>query len=57
MTTVARPKAGVVKVVATIFEAIYKLRVLYRDAEPRNILYDGGKLIVVDFERAESYSR
>lgn len=49
-------KAGVVKAVNTIFEAIHKLRV-HRDAEPRNILYDDGNLKVVDFERAESHSR
>ena len=50
-------KAGVVKAVTTIFEVIYKSRVLYRNAEPRNILYHGSNLIVVDFERAKSYRR
>ncbi|KAL7789024.1 hypothetical protein V8C37DRAFT_386986 [Trichoderma ceciliae] len=37
-----------------IFKAIHKLRVLHRDAEPRNILYDdqSGNLMVVDFERS-----
>lgn len=50
-------KAGVVKAVTTIFRAIHKHGVLHRDAEPRNILYDGGRLMVVDFERAESHGR
>lgn len=52
-------KAGIDDAVATIFKAVHKLGVLHRDAEPRNILYnaDSGKLMVVDFERAEYRSR
>ncbi|KAH7012653.1 uncharacterized protein B0I36DRAFT_369779 [Microdochium trichocladiopsis] len=52
-------KAGVVKAVTTIFKAVHKLRVLHRDAEPRNILCDtnSGNLMVVDFERAEFRGR
>ncbi|KAJ2894395.1 hypothetical protein MKZ38_007561 [Zalerion maritima] len=47
-------KAGVVDAVTTAYREIHKLRVLHRDAEPRNILYnaDSGNLMVVDFERA-----
>ncbi|KAK3364319.1 hypothetical protein B0T25DRAFT_442563, partial [Lasiosphaeria hispida] len=36
---------------------VHKLRVLHRDAEPRNILYDNGNLMVVDFECAEFHGR
>jgi hypothetical protein len=36
---------------------IHRLSVLHRDAEPRNILYEGGTLMVVDFERAEFRGR
>lgn len=37
-----------------IFKAIHELRVLHRDAEPRNILFDehSGRLMAVDFERS-----
>jgi len=47
--------AQAVNAVAAIFKAVHELRVLHRDAEPRNILYDtdSGSLMVVDFERAE----
>ncbi|KAK0764133.1 hypothetical protein N5P37_003528 [Trichoderma harzianum] len=40
--------------VTRIFKAIHTLKVLHRDAEPRNILYDehGGTLMVVDFQRS-----
>jgi hypothetical protein len=52
-------KVGVVKMFTTIFKAIHKLRILHRDAEPRNMLYDtnSGNLMVIDFERSESLSR
>lgn len=45
--------------VARIFMAIHKLRVLHRDAELRNILYDehSGTLMVVDFERSAYWKR
>ncbi|EFY84916.1 hypothetical protein MAC_09026 [Metarhizium acridum CQMa 102] len=38
---------------------MHKLRVLYRDAEPRNILYNttSRELMVVDFKRAEFHGR
>ncbi|KAK0730101.1 hypothetical protein B0H67DRAFT_560750 [Lasiosphaeris hirsuta] len=39
---------------STTFEAAY---VLHRGAEPRDILYDSGSLMVVDFERAEYRGR
>ena len=47
-------KAGIVDAV-TAYREMHKLRVLHRDAELRNILYnvDSGELMVVDFERAE----
>jgi hypothetical protein len=50
-------KTNIVKLVAATFEAVHKLRVLHRDAKPRNILYDNGSLMVVDFERAEFRGR
>ncbi|KJZ70625.1 hypothetical protein HIM_09980 [Hirsutella minnesotensis 3608] len=52
-------KAGIDDAVSKIFKAMHKLRVLHRDAEPRNMLYspDSGKLMVVDFERAEFRGR
>ena len=51
--------AGVVDQVTTIYKALHQLRVLHRDAEPRNILYDttGGNVMVVDFERSEILDR
>lgn len=52
-------KAGVVDKVTTIFKAVHKLRVLHRDAEPRNILFDAisDNVMVVGFERAEFHGR
>ncbi|KAM4061551.1 kinase [Hirsutella rhossiliensis] len=52
-------KAGIDDAVSTILKAVHKLRVLHRDAEPRNILYNTntGKLMLVDFERAEFRGR
>lgn len=34
---------------------VYRLRILYRDAEARNVLYDtrAGNVIIIDFEGAE----
>ncbi|GAB1318647.1 hypothetical protein MFIFM68171_08857 [Madurella fahalii] len=46
-------KTDIIRAVTTTFDAVHKLRVLHRDAEARNILYDSGSLMVVDFERAE----
>ncbi|KAG6000548.1 hypothetical protein E4U21_005344 [Claviceps maximensis] len=44
--------------VTRIFEALHNLRVLHRDAEPRNILCDeSGNLMAVDLERAEYCGR
>lgn len=34
------------------FGALHKLKVLQMDAEVRNMLWDGKKLMVIDFERA-----
>jgi hypothetical protein len=39
------------------YNGLHRLRVLHRDAELRNILWDGEKAVVVDFERAEYRSR
>ncbi|KJZ69320.1 hypothetical protein HIM_11289 [Hirsutella minnesotensis 3608] len=52
-------KAGIDDTVSKIFKAMHTLRVLYRDAEPRNMLYnpDSRKLMVIDFERAEFRGR
>ncbi|UKZ73878.1 hypothetical protein TrVFT333_001532 [Trichoderma virens FT-333] len=43
-----------VSTITSVFKAIHKLRVLHRDAELRNILYDehSGTFMVVDFKRA-----
>jgi hypothetical protein len=35
-------------------EGLHRLRVLHCDAELRNILWDWEKVVIVDFERAES---
>ena len=43
--------------VTSAFRAIHRLGVLHLDAKPRNMLYDGGNLMVIDFERAEIRGR
>ncbi|KYK54018.1 hypothetical protein DCS_05968 [Drechmeria coniospora] len=50
---------GIENAATAIFKAMHKLRVLHRDAEPRNMLYNAetGRLMVVDFERAEFRQR
>ncbi|PHH93273.1 hypothetical protein CDD83_8784 [Cordyceps sp. RAO-2017] len=52
-------KAGIDGAIGTIFKAMHKLRILHRDAEPRNILYSSsnGQFMAVDFERAEFRGR
>ncbi|KAK0701162.1 hypothetical protein B0T21DRAFT_379291 [Apiosordaria backusii] len=50
-------KPDVCKAVAAIFKAMHELDVLHCDAEPRNILYDDGIVMAVDFERSEFRSR
>ncbi|OAQ58949.1 serine threonine protein kinase [Pochonia chlamydosporia 170] len=52
-------KDGIANAVTMAFKAMHKLRVLHRDAEPRNILYNttSRELMVVDFERAEFHGR
>jgi hypothetical protein len=50
-------KTDIIKAVTATFEAVYKLRVLHCNAEPRNILYDSGSLMLVDSERAEFRGR
>ncbi|KAF6783016.1 hypothetical protein CSOJ01_15938 [Colletotrichum sojae] len=52
-------KANIIKKVAVAYKEIHKLHILHRDAEPRNIVYDegNGKVMIVDFERAEFYGR
>ncbi|KFG87254.1 hypothetical protein MANI_027774 [Metarhizium anisopliae] len=52
-------KADIGSIVSMAFKAIHNLRVLHRDAEPRNILYNTTScgLMVVDFERAEFHGR
>ena len=48
-------KADIATAVAIAYRAVHKLRVLHRDAQPRNILYNTTSrgFMVVDFERAE----
>ncbi|RCI13867.1 hypothetical protein L249_8268 [Ophiocordyceps polyrhachis-furcata BCC 54312] len=52
-------KSGMDSAVGTILKAVHGLRVLHRDAEPRNIVYDEscGRFMFVDFERAEFRGR
>ncbi|QLI71488.1 uncharacterized protein G6M90_00g069460 [Metarhizium brunneum] len=52
-------KAGIATAVAMAYRAVHKLRVLHRDAQPRNILYNTTSrgFMVVDFERAEFHCR
>ncbi|KAH0531928.1 hypothetical protein TsFJ059_000690, partial [Trichoderma semiorbis] len=52
-------KPDMTDAITRIFKAIHKLRVLHRDAELRNILYDehSGTLMVVDFERSVYWKR
>lgn len=50
-------KAGVINGVSTILKRIHNLGVLHCDAEPRNILYDGDRLTVIDFEHAQFRAR
>ncbi|PNY19708.1 Uncharacterized protein TCAP_07480 [Tolypocladium capitatum] len=52
-------KPGIDDAVSTMLKAVHKFRVLHRDAEPRNILYNtnSGRLMLVDFERAEFRGR
>ncbi|KAH8159379.1 hypothetical protein CIB48_g8861 [Xylaria polymorpha] len=52
-------KNAVVDAVSAAFKAVHDLRVLHRDAEPRNVLYDAynGHVMIVDFERAELLNR
>ncbi|KAI0423988.1 hypothetical protein F5Y09DRAFT_336142 [Xylaria sp. FL1042] len=52
-------KDTLINMITKAFRAIHKLKVLHRDAEPRNVLYDAqsGNVMVVDFERAELVSR
>jgi len=38
-------------------KTVHTLGVLHRDLETRNILYDSGRLMVVDFERADFRGR
>ena len=52
-------RADVVDEVTIAFKKLHVLRVLHRDAKPRNLLYDPKTrtLMVVDFERAEFRER
>ena len=52
-------KTSIAAAVAMAYKAVHKLRVLHRDAQPRNILYNTSSrgFMVVDFERAESQRR
>ncbi|KAF4508498.1 hypothetical protein G6O67_004865 [Ophiocordyceps sinensis] len=52
-------KTDVEAAVGTIFKALHRLRVLHRDAEPRNLVYDAdsGRFMVIGFERSEYLGR
>ncbi|KND88093.1 hypothetical protein TOPH_07342, partial [Tolypocladium ophioglossoides CBS 100239] len=52
-------KRAIVDAVTTAFTELHKLRVFHHDGKPRNILCDGGsgRVMIVDLERAELYSR
>ena len=52
-------KTSVIQAITVAFMELYKLCILYCDVEPRNVLYDANyqKVMIVDFERAEFYSR
>lgn len=50
-------KMAIVDAVSAGFKAVHNLHVLHGDAEPRNILYDNGHVMIVDFERAKLPSR
>lgn len=43
--------------VSKILIACYKYRVLHKDVEPRNWLWDGQRIMLIDFERAEVRAR
>ncbi|KAI1145883.1 hypothetical protein F4825DRAFT_442461 [Nemania diffusa] len=52
-------KDTIISMIKKAFQAIHELKVLHRDAEPRNVLYDSrnGSVMIVDFERAELIGR
>ncbi|KAI1314016.1 hypothetical protein F5Y03DRAFT_380867 [Xylaria venustula] len=52
-------KDTLINTISKAFQAIHKLNILHRDAEPRNLLYNAlnDNVMVVDFERAELTSR
>ena len=52
-------RASFPKLAEEALVAVHLLKVLYRDAEPRNMLFDASrmKLMVIDFERSESCAR
>lgn len=52
-------ESGIDDAITTMLKAVHGFRVLHCDAEPRNILYDtdSGRLMLVDFERAEFRGR
>ncbi|KAI1407697.1 hypothetical protein F5Y13DRAFT_123197 [Hypoxylon sp. FL1857] len=50
-------KTVAIDLTASAYAELHRLRILHRDAEPRNILYDSGNLMIIDFERAESHDR
>ncbi|KAH0421175.1 hypothetical protein CcaCcLH18_13593 [Colletotrichum camelliae] len=51
--------ANIIHKVSAAYKEIHKLHVLHKDAEPRNIVYEEGtgKVMIVDFERAEFHGR
>ncbi|KAI0972048.1 hypothetical protein F4678DRAFT_472082 [Xylaria arbuscula] len=52
-------KHTLIDAISEAFQAIHQLKILHRDAEPRNVLYDAhsDNVMIVDFERAELVGR
>ena len=48
---------GIITHIPEAFAAMHRRRVLHQDAELRNMLYDGKKVMIVDFERANIHER
>ncbi|KAK3991250.1 hypothetical protein QBC44DRAFT_323911 [Cladorrhinum sp. PSN332] len=52
-------KTHTINAITAALTGLHRFRILHRDAEPRNILYNAvsGSLMVIDFERAEIHGR
>lgn len=45
-------KATALPGIEAAYQGLHQHRVLHGDAKPRNIMYDGGRIMPVDFKRA-----